>query len=347
MLFSKRNLAIIILISANLVAADPPVPKKSRQLAIDVTEMHTGNYDDAFKIAKDVGIDRVGLFLSWNVLEPSPQKFDGTLLDIAALYYPAHHVKIDLTLTVINTNHLDTPSDLQNRSFSDPVVIDRFKKLINFVFTKLKPDHLVSVNIGSEYDKFFGTDQKKWAEFTLFYKSTRDYLKSKWPSVLVTTETTFDGISGPTRGSIKEINKISDAIGISYYGIGSNMEVIEPKTVYEAFDTVCSIYSGKKIYFYQFGYPSSNILKSSTLKQKEFVEESFLAWDKHADQIDLIDYTWLHDHSPESVDKLLEIYKFFDPKFREFIATLGLRSFSGQDKPAFVALKKQAKARGW
>ncbi len=125
------------------------------------------------------------------------------------------------------------------------------------------------------------------------------------------------------------------------------MEVIDPKKVHEDLDTVCSIFSGKKIYFFQFGYPTSTLLKSSTLKQKEFVEESFLAWDEHADQIDLIDYTWLHDHSPESADQILKIYNFFDPKFREFIATLGLRTFSGQDKPAFVALKQQAKARGW
>lgn len=348
MLSSTGNLlTIIILISANLVAADPRVPKKTRQLAIDVTEMRGGNYDDAFKIAKGVGIDRIGLFLSWNVLEPKPLKFDGTLLDIAAAYYPAQHVKIDLTLTVVNTNHLDTPADLLNRSFSDPIVIDRFKKLINFVFTKLKPDQLASVNIGSEYDRFFGTDQKKWSEFAAFYKSARDHLKSKWPSVIVATETTFDGITGPTHDVIKEMNKISDAIGISYYGIRSNMEVTDPKKVHEDFDTVCSIFRGKKIYFYQFGYPTSTLLKSSTLKQKEFVEESFLAWDEHADQIDLIDYTWLHDHSPESADQILKIYNFFDPKFREFIATLGLRTFSGQDKPAFVTLKQQAKARGW
>jgi hypothetical protein len=338
---------MIILISANLITADPPLPKKSRQLAIDVTEMRGGNYDDAFKIAKAAGIDRIGLFLSWNVLEPSPQKFDGTLLDIAAAYYPAHEIKIDLTLTVINTNHLDTPSDLLNRSFSDPVVIDRFKKLINFVFTKLKPEQLASLNIGSEYDKFLGTDQNKWMEFGIFYKSARDHLKSKWPSVVIATETTYDGITGPTRDAIKEINKISDRIGISYYGTQSNADVIDPKKVHEAFDTVCSIFPGKKIYFYQFGYPSSNVLKSSTLKQKEFVEESFLAWDRHADQVELVDYTWLHDHSPESVDKILKIYNFFDPKFREFIATLGLRTYTGEDKPAFIALKKEAKARGW
>lgn len=340
-------IAILILISANLIAAEPPVPKKSRQLAIDVTEMRDGKYADAFKIAKDVGIDRIGLFLSWNVLEPSPQKFDGKWLEIAELFYPAENVKLDLTLAVVNTNHPDTPSDLENRSFSDPVVIDRFKKLLDFVFTKVKPDHLSSLNIGSEYDKFFGTDRNKWKEFAAFYKSARDYSKSKWPSVVVATETTYEGITGPNRDAIKEINKISDTIGISYYGTQSNTDVIDPKKVHDVFDTVCSIYAGRKIDFFQFGYPSSNALRSSTLKQREFVEESFLAWDRHADQVELIDYTWLHDYSPESVDKTLKIYNFFDPKFREFIATLGLRTYNGQDKPAFVALKKQAKARGW
>lgn len=347
MLFRKLAFFILVAQTAISFAADPPVPKKSRQLAIDVTEMRDGKYDEAFKIAKDVGIDRIGLFLSWNVLEPSPNKFDGNWLEIAAQYYPPQHVKIDLTLAVVNTNHADTPSDLQNRSFSDPVVIDRFKKLLNFVFTKVKPEQLSSLNIGSEYDKFFGTDQNKWKEFAAFYKFAHDYLKSKWPSVVVATETTYDGITGPTRDVIKEINKISDTIGISYYGTQSNFEVIDPKQVHDVFDLLCSIYTGKKISFFQFGYPSSNTLKSSTLKQKEFVEQSFLAWDKHADQIELIDYTWLHDHSPESVDKILKTYNFFDPKFREFIATLGLRTYTGQAKPAFVALKKEAKARGW
>lgn len=350
MLFCKRNLLTIIILIVhigNLSAANAPVPKKSRQLAIDITEMRGGNYDDAFQIAKSVGIDRVGLFLMWNVLEPSPQKYDPKLLDIAAIYYPSRKVKIDLTLAVVNTNHQVTPSDLMERSFSDPIVIDRFKKLINFVFTKLNPDQLGSLNIGSEYDKYFGINQKKWSEWLTFYKSARDHLKAKWPSLVVSTETTFEGITGPTRETIKQVNKISDVIGISYYGIQSNMEVIDPKKVHKDFDDVCSLYRGRKIHFYQFGYPTSNALKSSTLKQKEFIQESFAAWDIHADEIELIDYTWLHDHSPESVNQILKIYSFFDPKFREFIATLGLRTYDGQDKPAFVALKRQAKARSW
>ncbi|HSE39486.1 MAG TPA: hypothetical protein VLH08_01865 [Acidobacteriota bacterium] len=350
MFSTKRTLFLIIFLithTANLRAENPPVPKKTRQLAIDVTEMSHGTYDDAFKIAKAVGIERVGLFLMWNVLEPSPHKFDTKFLDIAAIYYPPQHVKIDLTLAVVNTNHRVAPSDLMDRPFSDPEVIKRFKKLIDLVFSKLKPDQLASVNIGSEYDKLFGTDQKQWAQFATFYKSARDYLKLKWPSTIVATETTYEGIIGTERNTIKEINKHSDVIGISYFGIQSDISVIDPKKVHEVFDLVCLIYPGRRIYFYQFGYPTSDLLNSSPLKQKLFVEESFIGWDNHADQIQLIDYTWLHDHSPESVNEILKIYNFFIPKFRSFIATLGLRTYSGQDKPAFLSLRTAARARGW
>jgi hypothetical protein len=43
----------------------------------------------------------------------------------------------------------------------------------------------------------------------------------------------------------------------------------------------------------------------------------------------------------------VKLYNFFDPKFREFIATLGLKTYTVEDKRAFISLKKETKACGW
>ena len=44
-----------------------------------------------------------------------------------------------------------------------------------------------------------------------------------------------------------------------------------------------------------------------------------------------------------------EYYRVKGGAFADFIGTLGLRTYkgSGADKPAFIALKAEAKKRGW
>jgi hypothetical protein len=88
-------------------------------------------------------------------------------------------------------------------------------------------------------------------------------------------------------------------------------------------------------------------LGSSEARQAEFIAEIFAAWDRHADRIPMIDFTWLHDASPESVQDFEDFYGLSSDTFHEFLATLGLRTYDGRDKLAFLRLMEEAAARGW
>ena len=108
-----------------------------------------------------------------------------------------------------------------------------------------------------------------------------------------------------------------------------------------------SLYPNQPIYFYQFGYPSSDYVKSSEARQSQFIQEAFQAWDMHADHILMLDFTWLHDKSPEEVKGFEQYYGFSNRSFAEFLGSLGLRTYEGTDKPAFQTLIREARLRGW
>jgi hypothetical protein len=227
------------------------------------------------------------------------------------------------------------------------VVIARFKKLLDFVFSKTENIELGSLNIGSEFDILFGEDEEQWRQFQVFYKEIAAYVRAKQPDLKIAVEATFNGMTGSTQTQMQTLNQSSSIIGVSYYPIEENGDVKAPSIVRADFDLIVSLYPDQPIYFYQFGYPSSSIIKSSEALQAQFIQEAFQAWDAHSEQILMLDFTWLHDISPETVKEYEKYYGFSNRPFAEFLGTLGLRTHDGKDKLAFQTLIKEAKARGW
>jgi len=323
--------------------------KWDREIAVDVSMASDNDYNKAFELAKEVGLERVGLFQNWDTIEPSPEKYSGQWLSIADNYYPAQNVSLDLTIAVIHTNHSTVPEDIRNKPLNSPEVISRFKALLDFVFSQMPQTSFSSFVISSESDIYFGTDETKWEEFESFYKEIVSYIHSKKPSIPVTTEFTFNGLTGQMKNKAQTINKLSDVIGVSYYPLTEDFSfnVKDPSSVRDDFHTIVAAYPDKPIIFYQLGYPSSGYIKSSEEKQAMFIAEVFRVWDKHSDSIKMIDFTWLHDLSPATVDDMTGVYGISSRGFKEFIGTLGLRSYDGRDKPAYRRLKQEIEARGW
>jgi len=84
--------------------------------------------------------------------------------------------------------------------------------------------------------------------------------------------------------------------------------------------------------------------KSSPALQAEFAHEVFRAWDRHADQVRMADFTWVHDRGPLVARLLARSYGAHNPRFTEYITTLSLRASDGTDKPARLQLEAGAAA---
>ncbi len=316
---------------------------------VNVPQNASYTYDSAFVASKNLGMTQTGLFFTWASIETSPGVFDFSYLDIANIYYPAYNTSVDLTIAPIATNHLEVPADLASYPMDNPIVINRFKILLDSIFAHIPSLQLSSLEIGSEVDVYLGSDSAKWTQYTNFYSSVSAYAKSLRVNVKVACEVTFDGLTGSSSNFVQTLNTFSDLIAVSYYPLNSDFTVKPVSIIPADFAQIIELYPSKPIYFTQFGYPSSAVCNSSNELQSQFIQQTFASWDQYASNIKMIDFTWMHDLSPETISYYSTYYGIADTKFLNFLGSIGLRTYAGSgiDKPAYNELICQANRRGY
>ncbi len=325
------------------------IPKGERILSIDLTWAGNSDFGEAFVLAQSVGMQATNISLQWDELEPTPGNYTDpdAWLRNANAFFPAQNVSVSLMVGFVDTNNLRLPSYLSGKSFDDPEVIERFKRLLDYVFKQLPDLELTSLSVGNEIDGYLGTDEKLWREYTNFFGEVSTYAKTKRADLIVGGKLGFGGLTGSAYELSSELVEISDAVMLTYYPLEADFTVKNPEVVFEDFAKLLARFPDKPIYILEAGYPSSALLNSSEEKQAVFVQNVFHAWDEHAARIKLIDFLWLHDIASELVDELGGYYGLNDEKFKAYLATLGLRTFDGQDKLAFKTLQEETKQRGW
>lgn len=331
--------------------ATTTVPAGNRILEIDVTTPEDDDYDAAMEIVKKAGAQAVSLSIFWDDIETAPGEYnpDPNWLAVANAYYPAQNVRVSLTLGVIDTTANRLPADLTDKPFDDPSVIERYQRLLDYVFSQIPDLNLTSLSIGNEVDIYLGGDAALWRQYQTFYEAAAAYAQSRQPGLDVGVKATYDGLMGYAGDYLTALNQSSDVIMMTYYPLNGDFTVEAPTVVASDVDAITSKYAGRPIFILEAGYPSGPDCDSSETKQAEFVRQVFAAWDAHADQIQLISFAWLTDLPPSSVDEMEDYYGLSDHRFGEYLRTLGLRTYpgSGADKKAFTVLKTEAESRGW
>lgn len=345
----KTLMLSVILLFGFVACAQRPVPKGERLLSVDLTISSDDDFGKAFTLAHSVGMQVTSLSLAWDELEPSPNHYgsDPNWPKIANDFYSQQGVAISLALTPIDTNNLRLPPYLKDKAFDDPEVIERFKRLLDYVFSQLPDLELTSLAIGNEIDGYLGTNQQLWQEYTRFFQETSAYARTKRPGLLVGSKLGFGGLTNEAHTLSADLIRASDVVMLTYYPLNGDFTVKNPEVVHEDFAKLVALFPDKPIYMLEAGYPSSPLLGSSEEKQADFVHEIFRAWDTQAEHIKLLDFLWLHDIPPAVVEELGEYYRLEDEKFLAYLATLGLRTFDGKDKEAFKVLGLETKQRGW
>ena len=341
-------LVVVMVLSVLTTTIQAQDTRGERQLAIDVQAASGEEYDDAFIMAREIGMQTLTLSLDWENLEPAPQAYDGTWLEIANIYYPAYDTPLNLVIRPIHTGTLRVPADLQNVAFDDPIMIARFQQLLDFVFSTTPDLTINSLVIGSEIDGYLGEDARRWEAYTTFAATVADYAREHHPNIKIAFEVMFPSFINPNVVPyLQTLNTYSDVVGVSYYPLQDDFIVKVPTVVHDDFAALVALFPDKPIYFYQLGYPSSEQLNSSEDLQAQFVTEVFEAWDTHQDAIGMIQFTWLTDQSADAVAGFEAYYDFSSPNFSAFLGSLGLRYEDGTPKTALQTLTEAASARGW
>jgi hypothetical protein len=329
-----------------LLGAGAAPASAARVLSIDVNAARGGDYTAAFELALAAGLSEIGLSFPWTSIEVAPGVYDNADLGTANSFYPGYGVPVRLMISPVQTNMKVVPSDLGDTPFDDPELIARFNAMLDWVATQIPDVTVAGIILGNEYDVYLGQDPAAWAAYTAFYSATAAHARALWPGARISAEATLPGAIGPMLAYNRALNQHSDVLSVSYYPLTPSFTVQSPQVVQGAFDQICALYV-LPIDFEEIGYPSGDRNKSSPAQQAEFVHEVFLAWDRHAAQVRMVDFTWMHDLPPGVARLIGRIYGVRNPRFTAYIATLGLRNFDGTDKPAWTQLEVDAAARGF
>ena len=328
-----------------------PVARGERILVVDVNEAEGEEYADVVARSRSAGANVFNISIQWDELETAPGVFEPSvdLLGIANAYYPNIGAEVSLMIGPIDTNNDRMPSDLRGRPYNDPVVIQRFRSLLDYVFSKIPDLQLSTFAIGNEVDAFLGLDADAWEEYSEFFRETSAYARQLRPGLTIGVKVTYGGLIGSSANYARTLNEPSDAILTTHYPLKDDFTVEDPEVIGDVFDKLAAQYTGHQIRFMELGYPSASVCNSSEEKQAAFIRESFTAWDRHHEQIEYISFSIMTDRSQESVEEYGRYYGITDNRFLSFLRTIGLRTWSGMgtDKKGWTALQEEAGSRGW
>ncbi|MCS6974271.1 MAG: hypothetical protein N2044_07220 [Cyclobacteriaceae bacterium] len=327
--------------------------KGNRQLGIHITTARLNSYDAEFQRCKSLGMDVVPLTLPWNVLETS-SGFDFSYLEIINFYYPENHVKVSLNITPVYAIHRAVPADLTSKEFDDPLVLQRFKALIDSVYNKTRNTNFNNFIVGLEVDLYLNSHINEWDNFNVFYDSAVKHIKRRWGNTMpVGVETTWSSTVFEAKDYILGLNQHSDMMVLSYYPVLSDFTVKPPNRIHDDIKAVMDLYPDMPLFIVECGYQSAGICNSSYEKQRQFIEEMFRLWDNNADKINFIGFLWLTDLSDTVTEQYVNDYGMtgfpFLDEFKGYLQTLGLRTYAGTgtDKPAYIQLNKELTIRRW
>jgi hypothetical protein len=354
--------------SAAVSCSYVPVSAGARKLGMDILDVNQGEtFDDNLAHAQAAHASYLTLHLPWTAIEISSGagEASGTLVDpgtppalstFAALAQSSG-MKLSLTLRPIDATGKTVPADLAALDFDDPIVVKRFERVIDFVLTRIAPEHLVNLMVGNEVDGFDpGNDTDFWIEYAALLSAVRTYVNASHPGLPLGFTATLPGLvdperktrdGWPTRETLRAWAEQVDVVGVTYYPLHDDFTMRAPSVAAADFTAlVASVPSDKPIHIQELGYASSASVSASEALQAQFYCEALHAWDERAERIRRLAVLRLNDVSEAKAEALAGPYGVSTPAFIEYLRTLGLRTASGVAKPAYELLVQQAGARG-
>lgn len=328
-------------------------PKGNRMIGLDLLNTTEANlFDNNVAFAKELGIEFIALHVNWKDMEPTTGNFTDPFdaINLLGQVAAANNMKFSLTLRPIDLVGKSVPHDLENIRFSDVQMINRFKALVDFIFTKVDPNILLNLQIGNEIDGMNTSNEHEefWNDYGIFLNSITEYIHTSHPNLKIGFTGTLPGLlENPNRFKILLENV--DILGVTYYPLKSNFDVKDPSVVFEDFNNLTNEFQNPTIYLQEVGYQSSSTNNSSPSKQAEFFCNFFQAWDIHKDQIKTANIVRLNDLSEAEAKTSAGPYGISNTEFIEYLRTLGIRTFDGEgeNKEAFEVIKNNLRERGW
>lgn len=307
-------------------------------------------FNQAATLAFNAGARGLMTTFPWRSLEPAAGAYDADKLDElrAALDSgAAGSMTRFVGIEVISTNLKEFPADLAQLPMDDPLVMSRFRALLDAVIG-VRTGRVQYLSIGNEVDVYLTQHPAELAAYKAFFRDASQYARSLDPAIQVGLTARADGALGGAAAMLQDLNALADVVMMTYYplelGVGGAVTVRDPSVVAGDFARLLAFAGAKPLVFQEVGYPASTTNKSSQALQARFVHAVFSAWSAANGQIPFLSFFQLHDFTPQLCDVLLVRYAMPGAaSFRAFLCSLGLREVNGTPRLAWNALVEESR----
>jgi hypothetical protein len=141
--------------------------------------------EDYWTSALNAGMDTQVVAFNWNELEPTKGTYNKQLLQSRLAQAEAESTAPMLMLTGPQTDEMALPHDLDGRegfalrygrSIDDPVIVERYKQLLDWVVPMLSAFNGWAIVVGNEVDMRLQKEPAQAASYLNFLKAARDHV---------------------------------------------------------------------------------------------------------------------------------------------------------------------------
>ena len=281
-------------------------------------------------------------------LEPAPGEIDTAGLESGLEALASLGLRPYLSIPTINTVKLTLPADLMTadeyeladgRHFDDPVIVERFARLLDAVVPLLVEHGGFFLSAGNEVEGWLEQRPEEVPGFVAFVAASREYAHNLAPGLGVGATITHGGIA---RGVpfVGDLLAVSDALAVTYYPLHDDFTVRDPSVAAADLEEIIAAAGDLPVLFQEVGYPSGAAPDaqngSSAELQRQFFSGFFAAM-REQPQVRFASVLQLADWSAAECDAFVRYYSGLDafPALHEYLCSLGLRAADGTPKPAY------------
>jgi hypothetical protein len=289
------------------------------------------------------GMSTVSLSPTWNTVEKTAGKYEFGDLDFQAKLARENNLPVYLNIRIIDTNNRALPAPYATWNFDDPRLQKRLIDLIQAIGPRVR-GQVKWVSIGNEVDSYFSSHGNEIPAYCRLLDGVMSTVRSSFPGALFTVNFTFAGLDQMNR----EMRPITDKVeftSLTYYPMNPDFKFRDPKDVPGDFAKMFAAARGKKVFFQELGYASSDRVNSSEEKQARFMSGVLSTLAEHRGQAIAAHFVWMSDIPLSMVEMFGSYYKLPNSdKFKAFLASLGYFDRAGKAKQAWGVFEREAGA---
>ena len=280
----------------------------------------------------------------WNEIEQVQGVYDTE--EIQFLVKATAPLSIAFNLRVLTAGVRNMPGAYQQLAWDSPQMIDRLGRVIDAIAPVLGR-RVWSYGVGNEIDTYFASRPQEIAEYARMLRQIKPRIRALHPDAMFTAS--FQSEAAPQlRTLYAPIVAELDSVSFMYYPLTSDFVVRPPSVVPGDLKALVDAAAPRPVFLQEVGYPTSALLGSSPEAQAEFVRRVFeTIRELGSSRVLGATYLFQGDFPEFVVAMVAEAYGApNDRRFREYIATLGLRDERDRPKPAWNEFIRQANLIG-